>query len=123
MGNPNLIAERGWSEEIGINYYPFKNTLFKATIFSRQSNNIIDYILTNESEIGSVSDVGSLTSGADYLFARNIKDVNVNGFELELTTKFLLGESSTLDWQMGYTYTDITMIILEFIYQVSPSIF
>ena len=23
-------------EEIGINYYPLKNTLFKATIFSRQ---------------------------------------------------------------------------------------
>ena len=108
LGNPNLIAERGWSEEIGINYYTFKNTLFKATIFSRQSNNIIDYILTNESEIGSVSDLGSLTSGADYLFARNIKDVNVNGFELELNTKFFLSESSTLDWQIGYTYTDIT---------------
>jgi vitamin B12 transporter len=108
LGNPNLIAERGWSEEIGINYYPLKNTLFKTTIFSRQSNNIIDYILTNESEIGSVSDVGSLTSGADYLFARNIKDVNVNGFEVELNTKFLISESSTLDWQIGYTYTDIT---------------
>ena len=108
LGNPNLTAERGWSEEIGINYYPLKNTLFKATIFSRQSNNIIDYILTNESEIGSISDIGSLTSGEDYLFARNIKDVNINGFELELTTKFLFGENSTLDWQMGYTYTDIT---------------
>ena len=108
LGNPNLTAERGWSEEIGINYYPLKNTLFKATIFSRQSNNIIDYILTNESEIGSISDVGSLTSGADYLFAKNVKNVNVNGFELELTTKFLLGKNSTLDWQMGYTYTDIT---------------
>ena len=108
LGNPNLTAERGWSEEIGINYYPLKNTLFKATIFSRQSNNIIDYILTNESEIGSISDVGSLTSGADYLFAKNVKNVNVNGFELELNTKFLLSESSTLDWQIGYTYTDIT---------------
>ncbi len=108
LGNPNLIAERGWSEEIGINYYPLKNTLFKATIFSRQSSNIIDYILTNESEIGSVSDVGSLTPGEDYLFAKNIKDINVNGFELELNTKFLLSESSTLDWQMGYTYTNIT---------------
>ncbi len=108
LGNPNLIAERGWSEEIGINYSPFKNTLFKATIFSRQSSNIIDYVLTNEGEIGSVSDIGTLYSGADYFFARNIKDVNVNGFELELTTKFLLGKNSTLDWQMGYTYTDIT---------------
>ena len=108
LGNPNLMAERGWSEEIGINYYPLKNTLFKATIFSRQSNNIIDYILTNESEIGSVSDVGSLTSEADYFFAKNIKNVNVNGFEVELNTKFLISENRTLDWQIGYTYTDIT---------------
>ena len=108
LGNPDLMAERGWSEEIGINYSPFKNSLFKATIFSRQSNNIIDYMLTNESEIGTVSDIGSLYLGEDYFFANNFKDVYVNGFELELSSKFLISENRTLDWQMGYTYTDIT---------------
>ena len=101
LGNPNLMAERGLSEEIGINYSPFKNTLFKATIFSRQSSNIIDYVLTNEGDIGSVSDIGSLYSGVDYFFAKNIKDVNVNGFEIELNSKFLISENSTLNWQMG----------------------
>ena len=106
LGNPNLIAERGWSEEIGINYSPFKNILFKATIFSRQSSNIIDYILTNESDIDS--DIGVLVPGANYTFAKNIKEVNVNGFELELNSKFLISENSTLNWQMGYTFTDIT---------------
>ena len=106
LGNPNLMAERGWSEEIGINYSPFKNSLFKATIFSRQSSNIIDYILTNESDIKD--DIGDLVPGADYTFAKNIKDVNVNGFELELNTKFLISENSTLNWQIGYTFTDIT---------------
>jgi iron complex outermembrane receptor protein len=108
LGNPDLMAERGWSEEIGINYSPFKNSLFKATIFSRQSSNIIDYMLTNESEIGSVSDMGSLYSGEDYFFAKNIKDVNVNGFELELNSKFLISENRTLNWQMAYTFTDIS---------------
>ena len=44
LGNPDLLAERGWSEELGINYAPFKNTVIKATVFSRQSNNVIDYI-------------------------------------------------------------------------------
>ena len=106
LGNPNLIAERGWSEEIGINYSLSKNALFKATIFSRQSSNIIDYILTNESDIDS--DIGVLVPGANYTFAKNIKDVNVNGFELELNSKFLISENSTLNWQMGYTFTDIT---------------
>jgi iron complex outermembrane receptor protein len=106
LGNPNLIAERGWSEEIGINYSLSKNALFKATIFSRQSNNIIDYILTNESDIES--NIGVLVPGANYTFAKNIKDVNVNGFELELNSKFLISENSTLNWQMGYTFTDIT---------------
>ena len=106
LGNPNLMAERGWSEEIGINYSLSKNALFKATIFSRQSINIIDYILTNESDIDS--DIGVLVPGANYTFAKNIKDVNVNGFELELSSKFLISENSTLNWQMGYTFTDIT---------------
>lgn len=106
LGNPNLMAERGWSEEIGINYSLSKNALFKATIFSRQSSNIIDYILTNESDIDS--DIGVLVPGANYTFAKNIKDVNVNGFELELNSKFLISENSTLNWQMGYTFTDIT---------------
>ena len=106
LGNPNLMAERGWSEEIGINYSLSKNALFKATIFSRQSSNIIDYILTNESDIDS--GIGDLVPGANYTFAKNIKDVNVNGFELELNTKFLISENSTLNWQIGYTFTDIT---------------
>ena len=106
LGNPNLMAERGWSEEIGFNYSPFKNSLFKATIFSRQSSNIIDYILTNESDIDS--GIGDLVPGANYTFAKNIKDVNVNGFELELNTKFLISENITLNWQIGYTFTDIT---------------
>jgi len=106
LGNPDLMAERGWSEEIGINYSLFKNSLFKATIFSRQSSNIIDYILTNESDIDS--DIGVLVPGANYTFAKNIKDVNVKGFELELNSKFLISENSTLNWQMGYTFTDIT---------------
>ena len=108
LGNPNLIAEKGWSEEIGINYYLFKNILFKATVFSRQSKNIIDYILTNESDIGNVSNIGSLYSGADYFFAKNIKDVYVNGLEFELNTKFIISENKTLGWQMGYTFTDIS---------------
>tara|TARA_Y100000385_G_scaffold279319_1_gene328832 strand:- start:364 stop:873 length:510 start_codon:yes stop_codon:yes gene_type:complete len=65
-------------------------------------------MLTNESEIGSVSDMGSLYSGEDYFFAKNIKDVNVNGFELELNSKFLISENRTLNWQMAYTFTDIS---------------
>ena len=108
LGNPNLIAEKGWSEEIGINYYPFKNILFKATAFSRQSKNIIDYILTNESDIGNVSDIGSLYPGADYFFAKNINDVYVNGLELELNTKFIISENKILGWQIGYTFSDIS---------------
>ena len=46
--------------------------------------------------------------GEDYFFAKNFKDVYVNGFELELSSKFLISENRTLNWQMGYTYTDIS---------------
>lgn len=106
LGNPNLIAERGWSEEIGVNYYPYKNVLLKATAFSRQSNNIIDYILTNESDIDN--NIGSLQPGADYQFAKNIKDVNVYGLELELNTRIPIRNDNYFHGQLGYTFTDIT---------------
>ena len=108
LGNPDLLAERGWSEELGINYAPFKNTVIKATVFSRQSNNVIDYISTNQKDIGSVSSLGSLQDSANYFFAKNIQDVYVNGFELELKSKLALTKKSFLLLKGGYTYTQIT---------------
>ncbi|MCB0735224.1 MAG: TonB-dependent receptor, partial [Bacteroidetes bacterium] len=60
LGNPDLVAESGWSEELGFNFQPNTQWMFKGTAFARQSANLIDYALTNQRVIGSVSETGSL---------------------------------------------------------------
>jgi len=106
LGNPDLLAERSWSEELGIDFSISNQWLLKATIFARQSTNLIDYVSTNQSEIGSVSEVGTLQEGADYFFAKNISEVSTNGFEFESRMTQPIGEQGHLAWDLGYTFLD-----------------
>ena len=45
---------------------------------------------------------------AQIIFPKNIKDIFINGLELELNTKFIITENKTLGLQIGYTFTDIS---------------
>lgn len=104
LGNPDLLAERGWSEEIGLDYSISKDWQLKVTAFARQSTNLIDYVSTNQTEIGSVSEIGSLQENANYFFAKNITDVHTEGFEVESNLNQKLGDDASLQWNLGYTY-------------------
>lgn len=103
LGNPDLMAENGWSQELGLDYSINKNWQIKATGFLRQSSNLIDYISTNESAIPLNE---NLQEGADYFFASNVTDVTTKGFEVESWLKKSIGGSSRLLWSLGYTYLD-----------------
>ncbi len=106
LGNPDLEAERSWSEELGLDYQASKGLKLKATVFARQSTNLIDYVSTNQSQIGQVSDIGSLQAGADYFFARNISEVGTNGLELEADFRQKLGGDRLLAINLGYTFVN-----------------
>ncbi|MEZ4776110.1 MAG: TonB-dependent receptor [Bacteroidia bacterium] len=108
LGNPDLLAERAWSEEIGLDYSLSKNWQLRGTIFTRQSTNLIDYVSTNQSEIGSVSQIGSLQENASYFFAKNISNVNTSGFEVESHLRQPLGSKGMIQWNMGYTFLKTT---------------
>ncbi|PHI20038.1 hypothetical protein CEQ90_09890 [Lewinellaceae bacterium SD302] len=103
LGNPDLLAERGWSEELGLDYTVIPGWTLKVTGFARQSSNLIDYVSTNEREIGSISQVGSLQADADYFFAQNITDVNTSGVELQSNLRQELGTDARLTWNLGLT--------------------
>lgn len=103
LGNPDLEAERGWSQEIGFDYQVAPGWTLSATGFARQSSNLIDFVSTNESEIGSISEIGSLRPDADYFFARNITDVNTTGFEVQSSLRKDLGTDSKITWNLGLT--------------------
>lgn len=87
LGNENLNPEEAISEEIGIKYSK-KNFNASAAIFNRDSNNLIDYVKENESDLWQ---------------ATNIQDLNSFGFEANASYGFKsLGFNQNLNF--GYTY-------------------
>lgn len=101
LGNPDLLAERNWSQEIGADYYIGNTLRLKATVFLRNADNLIDYVRKNEADIG---EVGDLQEGADYFFAQNISEVTTQGVELEAWYTKRVKGVGTLKLSMGYTY-------------------
>ncbi|MBX2816005.1 MAG: TonB-dependent receptor [Saprospiraceae bacterium] len=80
LGNPNLMAERSWSHELGFDWNPRREVLIRSTLFTRSSRNLIDYILTPASDIERKE---NLQLDASYFFASNINAVQTTGWELE----------------------------------------
>ena len=105
LGNPDLQAEQGWSQEIGADLRLTDKWTIKATAFFRQSANLIDYVLTNENQIRGV---GNLRDSANYLFAQNITDVDTRGFEVESWYKYIGANGNSLLWSLGYTQLQTT---------------
>ena len=77
----------------------------KATVFSRSSNQLIDYISTNQSQIPNRN---NLQSGANYFYASNIAEANTKGIEFESWLSTTIGKQTSLRWSMGYTYLNTT---------------
>jgi iron complex outermembrane receptor protein len=105
LGNPNLLAEGSWSEEIGFDFRITGKWQLKTTGFLRQSSQLIDYVLTNETEIGSI---GDLQAGEDYFFAKNITSVKTKGFEIESTFQQRFGIDNSVRLTTGYTHQTTT---------------
>jgi vitamin B12 transporter len=105
LGNPNLLAERSWSEELGFDLDLGRAWQWKATGFLRQSGNLIDYVETNESNIPNSQ---NLQDGANYFFAQNISDVVTRGVETELWFGKVFDERRQLRGSLGYTYLNTT---------------
>jgi len=87
LGNENLDPEEAITEEIGLKYFN-KNFNASAAIFNRDSNNLIDYIKENESDLWQ---------------ATNIQDLN--SFGIEANTSYRFGSFGfNQNIALGYTY-------------------
>lgn len=105
LGNPDLLAESSWSEELGIDIFIGGKLQLKTTGFLRQSSQLIDYVLTNESEIGPW---GDLVEGEDYFFAKNITAVKTKGVEIESIFRHRFGRDNSFLLTTGYTRQETT---------------
>ena len=105
LGNPDLLAESAWSEEIGIDLLLTSNWKIKSTVFFRQSSQLIDYIATQAEEI---SNNQNLQAGESYFYASNLTEINTKGFELESWWSQTLNPSLELQWSLGYSNINTT---------------
>ncbi|WP_171032870.1 TonB-dependent receptor plug domain-containing protein [Fodinibius saliphilus] len=104
LGNPDLKAERSWSGEVGFDFIGLSNIRFSATGFLRSSQNLIDYVETNSSNIPNND---NLAGNTNYLYAQNLSNVETVGVETELTIRKDLGANWLLSSRIGYTFANL----------------
>lgn len=105
LGNPDLLAERAWTYEVGTDLFPVKGLRISSTLFYRAGSNMIDYILTNAD---SISNNGNLAAGEDYFYAQNLEQVNTYGFDVEIQGTFPLKDDLSLRALVGYSRINST---------------
>lgn len=101
IGNPDLKPEISTTIDLGLDWRPDRQFTISPTLFYRTSTNLIDYTLTNQSEIQNAT---NLISGEDYFYTLNVAESNTSGFELMTTGRFFTQDQSQLTLQGGYTY-------------------
>lgn len=99
LGNPDLVAERSWSLEGGVDRKILSGLEFSLTGFYRFSRDLIDYVTTPAE---GIPQNGNLLPGESYLYAGNIGLLNTGGLETSLTGRHNLSGNLSLDWQLSW---------------------
>jgi len=101
IGNPDLRPERSWTFDIGMDWRPTNRTLISPTLFYRTSSDLIDYALTNSSEINNAD---NLQPDENYFYTLNIASSNTAGVEFLASHRFDVGSQKMLRTDAGYTW-------------------
>ncbi len=92
QGNPDLVAEKAWSYETGIDWRLRNGLQLHATGFARSTDDLIDYVRIDPS--------------AQVYTARNLLQVETRGLELEAEAHRTLSRSQRLRFHGAYTLLD-----------------
>ncbi|MBL7977512.1 MAG: TonB-dependent receptor [Bacteroidetes Order II. Incertae sedis bacterium] len=92
IGNPDLKPESAWSHEVGVDYYATPVLTLQATVFVRDTEDLIDYTKTGAGDLNWV--------------ARNIVSVQTKGFEMDAQYQKKLGRRSDVQLSGSYTFLD-----------------
>lgn len=93
-GNPNLLPEEAFAQEIGLKYNA-NNFFGSISIFNRDSNNLIDFIRPD--------------INTNIFTATNIANVNTQGVEVDLNYSFLFKDFKQ-NIAVGYTFLEDDII-------------
>ena len=103
IGNPDLVAEKAWNTELGIDYNFSSDIQIKSSIFQRNQQQLIDWIIT---PYGSMPRKSNLSNTGTYALASNISAVNTRGFEMDLLGKKQFSKNTNFQWMSGLVWLD-----------------
>lgn len=106
LGNPDLRPESSWSIDLGMDYNISSNWKLESTLFYRTSTSLIDYVLTNSSDI---TNADNTLINTDYLYASNINAADTYGIENNLSAGATLSDKSSIRGYLGLTYLRTTI--------------
>jgi len=89
IGNPDLIAEKAFSYEIGTDYSLIENLKVSTSFFGRNHNDLIDWVRT---PYANMPRQVNLVSTGNYDLASNIATVQTLGIELDLHYQKTFGD-------------------------------
>lgn len=127
LGNENLDPENALAEEFGIK---FKSTNFSASVavFNRDSENLIDYVKSNEEDLWQATNIRELnTKGLD-VYANYNFNIGTHVQSLNATYTFLDDEIKDLDLDYSrYSINSlkhhfVTRLTTQFVDNLSQSI-
>lgn len=98
-GNPALKAEKAWSRELGIDVYPVDGVTLNATLFQRNTSNLIDFAQLN-------AIAGQPMLADSVLLAQNVASVETQGIEVDGQFRQSLGQEHLLTLLTSYTRLD-----------------
>lgn len=101
IGNPDLTAEKSWSYEVGATARLGDYLKLNATGFYRNQNDVIDWTTTSYADMPRKS---NLDTGSSYALAKNIKEVQTKGLEIELSFQKTIAGSHSLYANVGATF-------------------
>lgn len=101
LGNPNLQTENAWTVEGGVGYTKWSKAEVSASVFYRNSSDLIDFVVTPTAEI---EDNRLLDPNGSYFYTRNIAELQTIGLELmgryatDLPYDFDLSLEGNISW-------------------------
>lgn len=105
LGNPDLQAEQAWTADTGIDLFPTSFARLSATVFLRETSQMVDYLMTHSSQI---SNDDNLMNDAHYSYAQNLNSVQARGLETEVYLSHHPGGNWVLNSTLGYTLVDFS---------------
>ncbi|PLW96418.1 MAG: hypothetical protein C0593_11630, partial [Marinilabiliales bacterium] len=99
IGNPDLIAEKAWSFELGTDYESAKSTS-GVTLFHRASADLIDYTYTLSDHI---SNAENLIAGEHYYYTRNVANATTTGIEAHTRRQIINKKNYKVNIRINYT--------------------